>query len=102
MQYEIEIGGRTRQVAVTRVGDQFAVTVDGRTSHVNATRVDPYTLSLLIESAEGAHSGDASAPSGDLGGSHVETIAPDRATRKLSVRVGTTRIAVGLNGSLRW
>src|SRR5262249_33720255 len=31
MQYEIEVGGKRRQVVVAREGDGFAVTVDGAT-----------------------------------------------------------------------
>jgi biotin carboxyl carrier protein len=57
MQYEIEIGGRIRQVAVTRAGDQFTVSVDGRTAHVNATRIDAHTMSLLIDDASSVASG---------------------------------------------
>ena len=40
MQYEVEIGGRRRQVAVSRVGDRFAVTVDGATKQVDVARID--------------------------------------------------------------
>jgi len=94
MQYEIEIDGRRRQVVVTRVGDRFSVTVDGRTSHVNATRIDAYTLSLLIEPNPNR--------TPDIAGSREVTIAPDPVTRQLSVRVGTTPIAVSLNGRRHW
>jgi hypothetical protein len=87
MQYEIEIDGRKRQVAVMRVGDRFSVTVDGRTSHVNAARVDAYTLSLLIEPSPNRIP--------DIGGSREVTIAPDPITRQLTVRVGTMAGAIG-------
>ena len=36
MQSEIEVNGRIRQVSVERAGDRFAVSVDGRTWHVDA------------------------------------------------------------------
>jgi hypothetical protein len=49
MQYEVEIGGRLRQV-VARTGDDFAVTVDGHTRQVDATRIDAHTLSLAVDS----------------------------------------------------
>ena len=49
MQYQIEINGRTRQVAVSRAGDGFVVTIGGRTHRVDAAWVDAQTLSLLIE-----------------------------------------------------
>jgi len=48
MQYEVEIGGRRRQVVVTRAGGGFAVSVDGRTRRVDAARIDGHTLSLLV------------------------------------------------------
>ena len=50
MHYEVEIGGRRRQVVVTRTGDTFAVAVDGHTRHVDAARIDAHTLSLLVDS----------------------------------------------------
>ena len=34
MRYDMEVAGRTRQLAVTRTGDTFAVTLDGRPYHV--------------------------------------------------------------------
>src|SRR5665213_2326600 len=120
MQYEIEVGGRTRQVAVTRAGDGFAVSVDGRTSHVNAVRIDAYTMSLLIDSdvraaaardvagKADATTNAATSPvaSGSsrtaIAGSHEVTIAPDPATRQLTVRVDGTPITVSLNGRRRW
>ena len=49
MQYEVEIGGRRLQVVVTRSGDGFAVSVDGRTRQVDAARIDAHTLSLLVD-----------------------------------------------------
>ena len=48
MHYEIEVEGRLRRVAVHRVGDGFAVAVDGRSWHVDAVRVDAHTLSLIV------------------------------------------------------
>ncbi len=49
MQYEIEVGGRTRHVSVAREGATFAVTVDGRTRHVDVARIDAHTLSLILD-----------------------------------------------------
>ena len=48
MHYEIEVEGRLRRVVVHRVGDGFAVEVDGRLWHVDAARVDAHTLSLIV------------------------------------------------------
>jgi biotin carboxyl carrier protein len=49
MQYEIEVGGRTRHVSVAREGATFAVTVDGRTRRVDVARIDAHTLSLILD-----------------------------------------------------
>src|SRR5918996_1228672 len=85
MRFQIEVGGRTRDVVVTRVGEGFAVTVDERRFSVDAVRIDAYTLSLLV----------------DNGCSHEVVVVPDSANRtgsQLTVRVGATPIVVGLNG----
>jgi len=83
VQYEIDVNGRIRQVAVNRVGGAFDVSVDGRTWRVDAARIDAKSMSLVV------HPGAASY---DVG------IATDAATGLLSVRVGTTHVAVALNG----
>jgi biotin carboxyl carrier protein len=49
MTYEVEVGGRVRRVVVARSGASFAVTVDGRTRQVDATRIDAHTLSLIVD-----------------------------------------------------
>jgi biotin carboxyl carrier protein len=84
MRYEIVVGGRTRQVVVSRVGDGFTVAVDGRVWPVDAALIDAHTMSLLIDRT-----------------SHEVTIAPDPASGQLLVRVGTTPIVVSLNGRRR-
>jgi len=86
MQFEIEVGNKTRQVAVTRVGDGFAVAVDGCTWHVDASRVDAHTLSLIVDRVS----------------QHEVSIAPDPVTGLLAVRVGTVPIAVAVNARRRW
>ena len=84
MQYEIEVAGRPRQVAVTRTGDGFAVTVDGRTWQVDAARIDAQMLSLLVD---------------NVWRKSYDVIAtPDRAAAQLTVYVGGTPVAVALNG----
>ena len=88
MQYEVEVGGRTRQVQVARAGDGFAVTVDGHTVHVDAARIDAHTLSLVVDSV--------------WPGSYEVSITPDAAGGSLTVCVGSTPIAVTLNGRRRW
>ena len=54
--YEIEAGGRVRQVTVNRTGDGFAVSVDGRLRQVDAARIDAHTLSLIVDSRSSAGS----------------------------------------------
>jgi len=86
MQYEIEIGGRRLQVVVTRSGDGFAVSVDGRLHHVDAARIDAHTLSLVVDSVQSNEVSFAADPIGGL----------------LNVHVGATPVAVMLNGRRRW
>jgi biotin carboxyl carrier protein len=82
MQYEIEIGGRTRQVTVSRVGGAFTVTVDGHTTQVDAARVDGQTFSLILDDVR---SKDALVTVGPIAGD-------------LTVTVDGTAVPVVLNG----
>ena len=86
MQYEVEVGGRRLQVVVTRAGDGFAVSVDGRTRQVDAARIDAHTLSLVVDSVW----------------SKEVSLAANAATGQLDVHVGATPVAVTLNGRRRW
>ena len=86
MQYEVEIGGRRLQVVVTRSGDGFAVSVDGRTRQVDAARIDAHTLSLLVDKVW----------------SNEVSIATEPSSGLLDVHVGATPVAVTLNGRRRW
>ena len=100
MQYEVEIGGRRRQVVVTRTGDGFAVSVDGRTRHVDAARIDAHTLSLIVDSDVSARPQDPpdiSRP-GPFGPGVVyeTTIAPDKIGRLVIVN-RRAPVAVRLN-----
>jgi biotin carboxyl carrier protein len=85
VQYEIEVNGRVRQVAVHRAGDRFAVSVDGRMWLVDAARLDARTLSLIV----------------DPGTCYEVSVTPDVSTGLLNVRVGTMPFAVALNGKRR-
>jgi pyruvate carboxylase subunit B len=88
MRFQLEVRGRTREVIVARTGQGFAVTVDRRRFDVDAARIDAYTLSLLVDNAC----------------SHEVVVVRDRtnpASPQLTVRVGTTAVAVGLNGRRR-
>ncbi len=81
MRYQIAIGGRTRQVDVTPAGAGFAVTLDGRTRHVDVARIDPQTLSLIL----------------DNGVSRVAVITPDRAAGRAVVGVNGTPVPVAIS-----
>ncbi|HMF94110.1 MAG TPA: biotin/lipoyl-containing protein [Vicinamibacterales bacterium] len=86
MQYEVEVGGRRRQVVITREGDGFAVAVDGATKHVDVARIDGNTLSLIVDNVTPA----------DI------TIAPAAAAGHMTVHVNGTPVSATLNGRRRW
>jgi biotin carboxyl carrier protein len=85
--YEIEAGGRVRQVSVARSGDGFAVTVDGHQYRVDAARIDAHTLSLVVDTMCRA--------------SYEVTVTPD-ASGQLAVHVGAAPVSVVLNGRRGW
>ena len=89
MQYEVEVDGRVRQVAVHRAGGRFDVTVDGRSWRVDAAHAGTDSMSLVIVSGEPG------------GASYDVGFANDTATGLLYVRVGTTHVPVTLNGRRR-
>jgi biotin carboxyl carrier protein len=111
VQFEVETGGRVRHVAVSRTGDSFAVSVDGRLHQVDFARVDAHTLSLIVDTDLSAGPQDAA-----LGGStnagpdkarptsgnearpaYEATIVPDSDGR-LVVLIGAVPVALRLNG----
>ena len=102
MQYEIEIGGRRRQVAVARAGEGFAVTVDGHARQVDAVRIDAQTLSLVVDSVSPTDTITGPPDSRFLRSVYEANVARDRATGQLTVHVGAVPIAVTLNGRRRW
>src|SRR3954470_22994938 len=85
MQYEIEIGGVVRQVIVHRKDGLFLVALDGRETPVDAVRIDAHTWSLLID-----------------GASHEVTLSASGAAGGFLAGVGTTPVAVSVNGRRRW
>lgn len=94
MRYEIEVGGRTQQVIVTRVGARFAISVDHRTFEVDAARVDAHMLSLIVDG--GSQNGATSLCASQA------YVAGDRSTGQLTVHVGGSAIPVTVNGRRRW
>jgi biotin carboxyl carrier protein len=85
VRYDIEVGGRTRQVAIVRTGATFAVTLDGQQHNVDVARVDGQTLSLILDSAS---STDA-------------VVVGDPASGQLVVTVNGTPVPVALDGRRR-
>jgi biotin carboxyl carrier protein len=90
VQYEVEVDGRVRQVAVHRAGDAFDVTLDGRSWRVDAAHAGTDAMSLIVASPD-----ESAAASHDIG------FASDPATGLLYVRVGTTHVPVTFNGRRR-
>ena len=131
MQYEVEVNGRVRHVIITRVGDGFAVAVDGRTRQVDAARIDAQTLSLVhteVWPNGDTHTADPQGPPyvrgpGQAkhvaaanalrpsyvrgpglmrpGASYEVTIVPDSVFGQWTVWVGSTSFAVTVNGRRR-
>lgn len=86
MQYEVEVGGKRRQVVVTREGGGFAVAVDGTTKHVDIVPIDGHTLSLIVD-----------------GVWPVEiTISPNGTAGQMTVHVDGTPVGATVNGRRRW
>jgi biotin carboxyl carrier protein len=102
VRYELEVGGRVRQVVLASMGDGFAVTVDGRTRYVQAARIGMHSLSLMV--GELWPKGDTPPAgfqtSGALKGVEA-AMAPDRAPGSWTVYVGAVEVPVALNGRRR-
>jgi biotin carboxyl carrier protein len=99
VQYEVEIGGRLRHVRVHRENGLFLVDVDGRRWSVDAARLDPQRLSLLV--AAGGPEGSAPLPP-DAPRSSVEVAySPNGVPGQVAVHVGAAVIHAAVNGR-RW
>ena len=95
MRYEIEVGGRIRHVAVERAGDGFAVTLDGRTWRIDASRVDAQTLSLILDTGEQGQ--DRAGHAGfDV------TVVPGRSSGQFTIQIGAMPVPVTVDGRRRW
>ena len=81
---------------LTRTGDGFAVEVDGHRRHVDPARIDAHTLSLLV--GEVMPEGDSRPGLQGRCASHEVAIWRSLASGALSVHVGTSPVAVVLNG----
>src|SRR3954470_18677531 len=85
MQYEIEVGGKQRQVVVTREGGAFAVAVDGTTKQVDVVPIDGQSLSLIVD---GVWPVDV-------------TISPNGTAGQMTVHVDGTPVGATVNGRRR-
>ena len=102
MQYDVEINGRMRRVAVRRAGDGFAVAVDDRAFHVDVARVDAHTWSLVVGECVGPvktvrQKADTTT---EVPGrrTYEVTVAAGAASSDLAVGVGSTPFVVGVSG----
>jgi biotin carboxyl carrier protein len=89
--YEVEIGGRIRDVVVHKSGGRFEVTVDGHPRIVDAARLGGHLWSLLLDQEGGLS-----------GASHEVSIGPEPQPGRLSVQVGSTPLTAAVNGRRRW
>jgi biotin carboxyl carrier protein len=94
MQYEVEIGDRLRSNTVVRSGEGLAVEIDGRSWHVDAARIDPRTMSLLV-------AGVAPERHARLTLSREVVFSSGPAASQLIVHVGTKPFAVTVNARRR-
>jgi biotin carboxyl carrier protein len=96
-----------RHVTVSRMGDGFAVSVDGRLHQVDLARIDAHTMSLIVDSGVPARAQDRAAGSKDQPGIsrsepgpglvYETTIGPELNGR-LVVLVGSMPVSVRLSG----
>ena len=86
MRYEVEVGGRRRQVVVMKTGDGFAVAVDGTPHHVDVARIGGHQLSLILDRMWSA----------DI------SLMADPSAGRLVVHVAGTLVTVTLNGRGRY
>lgn len=88
MQMRIEAGNTLRHVFVQRKNGVYEVTIDGTTHHVDAVRIDPATLSLVVHDAAGGRRSLAAA------------LSPGGAPGAVDVHVAGRRVPVQVqNGS---
>lgn len=102
MQYEVEVNGRIRQVNLHRADGRFVVSLDGRDWVVDAARVDPNTLSLLIAgNGQTVPDRDAAIDPGGRVASYEVTLTADVASGRTAVAVGVVPLMVSVNGRRR-
>jgi biotin carboxyl carrier protein len=100
VQYEVEIGGRIRHVRVNRENGLFLVDVDGRHWQVDAARLDPQRLSLLIAAAR-PETDDRPMPPAAAPASVEISLTANGVPGQVAVQVGTATVHAVVNGR-RW
>ena len=84
MTFEIEIGGRTRTVAIEKAASgSYRISVDGRPNEVDAARVGVYGLSLLDR---------------HTGASREVQVTPTSVPGELLITLGGRVVAAAVNG----
>jgi biotin carboxyl carrier protein len=89
VQYEAEVNGRGRRIAVRRQDGRLVVDVDGRSWSVDAVRVGERRWSLLLDDGSGRQR------------SREVTLSVDSGTGQSHVHVGPVVVPVLLNGRRR-
>ncbi len=86
MTFDVEVNGRTRQVAVERIGNRYRVTIDGRAQLVDLGAVNESTYALILD--------------GDRAVSHNVGLAErgDPGEMEVYLREGVVYTRVGVNG----
>jgi len=92
VRYEVEVAGKPRSVTVDRVGGGFAVLVDGRAWHVDAARIDPQTLSLIVAGLS---------RKGDTRRRSYDAVVVPGVAGQTSVQIGAVPVGINFNGSRR-
>jgi len=105
---EVDVNGRRRSVELRRTGGRLTAVIGGRECTVDAARVDAHTWSLLIggevgrqpDPPAGAAVGSALRPA--MAASYEVSLASEPVSGGLTVCVGSTPMAVLINGRRRW
>src|SRR5689334_1324833 len=95
-QYDVEVGGGTKRVALTRSREGFAVTVDGRAVDVAVVSVDVHLVSLIVHTAQRA---DAAPPRRS---SYELVIARSAGDDTMTITVDGVPVTVSVDPARRW
>lgn len=102
MQYDVEVNGRLRRVAVTRRDGRFVVVLDDLVWTVDAAEVGGHMLSLLIERQVRLKSDTTTGTRAGAVESREIAIASDPVTGQFVFGIGTLPLPVALNARRRF